>query len=389
MNNINVFVSSTCYDLSQIRTDISEYLSNSGHNPILSEFENFPISPELNTIENCIKIVKENADILVLIVGSRYGSIIDNGKSITNNEFLVAKQKGIPIFCFIDKTTLNALSFWRSNKEGNFSNIVDNTQIFEFIDDIRNNSKIWTFPFEKAQDIISTLKIQLSYLFKSSLKIKKIFDEDIPDFFKLNLSDKALKILLEKEDLFEYLFLSQILVDEIEKKEFLKHDIEYSILTEPKYFIRDYTEIPNWVQERTSSILNIISNFNNIIGIALPKFIGEPGVPSDLKGLYYVSIKYAELYEQLLNWVIHTRSTHIGEDFEEAKIVLAEFATKPAKDIWCFPFEVQNQINEANERLKLGDENITINSTLTLEIETEVETKFYEIIDKLRKYYNL
>lgn len=389
MNNINVFVSSTCYDLSQIRTDISEYLNNSGHNPILSEFENFPISPELNTIENCIKIVKENADILVLIVGNRYGSIIDNGKSITNNEFLVAKQKGIPIFCFIDKSTLNALNFWRNNKEGNFSHIVDNTQIFEFIDDIRNNSKIWTFPFEKAQDIISTLKIQLSYLFKSSLKIRKIYDEDIPEFFKLNLSDKALKILLEKNDLYEYLFFSQILVDEIEKKEFLKNDIEYTILTEPKHFITDYSEIPNWVSERTSSVLNIINSLKNIVNIALPKFIGEPGVPSDLKGLYYISIKYAELYEQLLNWVIHTRSTHIEEDFEEVKTVLSEFATKPAQDIWTFPFEIQTQINEASNKLKLGEKNITINYTLTLEIEKGVEAKFNKIIDKLRNYYNL
>lgn len=382
-------MSSTCYDLSQIRTDISEYIKKSGHNPILSEFENFPVSPELNTIENCIKIVKENADILVLIVGNRYGSIIDNGKSITNNEFLVAKQKGIPIFCFIDKATLSALNFWRNNKEGNFSNIVDNTQIFEFIDDIRNNSKIWTFPFEKAQDIISTLKIQLSYLFKNSLKVRKIFDEDIPEFFKLNLSDKALKILLEKEDLYEYLFLSQILVDEIQKKEFLKNDIEYSILTEPKHFLSDYTEIPNWVQERTSSILNIISSLKNIVNIALPKFIGEPGVPSDLKGLYYVSTKYAELYEQMLDWIIQTRSTQIGEDFEEAKIVLAEFASQPARVIWNFPFEVQSQINEANERIKLGEKHITINSTLTLEIEEGVERRFNEIIDKLRNYYNL
>lgn len=389
MNNINVFVSSTCYDLSQIRTDISEYLNNSGHNPILSEFENFPISPELNTIENCIKIVKENADILVLIVGNRYGSIIDNGKSITNNEFLVAKQKGIPIFCFIDKATLNALNFWRNNKEGNFSNIVDNTQIFEFIDDIRNNSKIWTFPFEKAQDIISTLKIQLSYLFKNSLKVRKILDEDIPEFFKLNLSNKSLKILLEREDLYEYLFLSQILVDEIEKKEFLKNDIEYSILTEPKHFITDYSEIPNWVQERISSIKNIISSFENIINIALPKFIGESGIPSDLKGLYYISIKYAELYEQLLNWVIHTRSTHIGEDFEEAKFILAEYATKSIKQIWNFPFEVQTQTIEADKRIKLGEKDVKINLTLTLEIEKEVIESFNKINYKLREYYTL
>ena len=174
MNNINIFVSSTCYDLSQVRTDISDFIKNSGHNPILSEFENFPISPDLTTIENCIKIVKENADILVLIVGSRYGNVIENGKSITNNEFLTAKQKGIPIFCFIEKNVLTALTFWEANKTADFSKIVDNTQIFEFILDIRNNSKIWTFPFEKAQEIISTLKIQLSYLFKNSLVAKKI-----------------------------------------------------------------------------------------------------------------------------------------------------------------------------------------------------------------------
>lgn len=389
MDNINIFVSSTCYDLSQIRTDISEFIKNSGHNPILSEFENFPISPELNTIENCIKIVKDNADILVLIVGSRYGSIIENGKSITNNEFLVAKQKGIPIFCFIDKTTLNALNFWRYNKDGNFSNIVDNIQIFEFIDDIRNNSKMWTFPFEKAQDIINTLKIQLSYLFKNSLKVRKIFNEDIPEFFKLNLSDKALKILIKKEDMYEYLFLAQILVDEIFKKEFVKNDIEYSILTEPKHFLVEYREIPNWVQERTSSILNLISSLKNIVNVALPKYLGEQGIPSDLKGLFYVSIKYAELYEQILNWIILTRSAKIGEDFEEARTVLAEFATKPAKDIWNFPFEIQQQIYDANEQIKLGKQINSIKSTLTLEIEEGVEKKFNEIMDKLSVYYNI
>lgn len=389
MNNINIFVSSTCYDLSQIRTDISEFIKKAGHIPVLSEFENFPISPELDTIDNCIKIVKENADILVLIVGSRYGSIANNGKSITNTEFLVAKQKGIPIFCFIDKAMLNALNFWRNNKNADFTYIVDNVQIFEFIDDIRNNSKIWTFPYEKAQDIISTLKIQLSYLFKSSLRIKKIFDEEIPDFFKLNLSDKALKILFEKEDIFEYLFLSQVLVDEIEKKEFLRNDIEYSILTEPKYFIEDYKDIPKWVNERTSSIQNIISSFNNIVNKALPIFIGQPGEPSDLKGLYYIAVKYAELYESLLNWIIVTRSTDIGEEFKDSRMILADYASKPAKDIWNFPFDIYNQIKDAHEKIKLGEKNLNIDCQLTLAIDDDTIEKFSQILERLRKYYGI
>ncbi|WP_415579538.1 DUF4062 domain-containing protein, partial [Elizabethkingia anophelis] len=125
MNNLNIFVSSTCYDLSQLRANLSDFINTCGHNPVLSEYNNFPISTELNTIENCLKNVKENADIFVLVVGSRYGSTIETGKSITNIEFLTAKQKGIPIFCFIDKSILSILNVWKNNRDADFSNIVD------------------------------------------------------------------------------------------------------------------------------------------------------------------------------------------------------------------------------------------------------------------------
>ena len=386
MNNINIFVSSTCYDLSQIRVDLSDFIKLSGHNPILSEFENFPISPELNTIENCIKIVKENADILVLIVGNRYGHIIENGKSITNNEFLVAKQKGIPIFCFIDHSTLSALNFWQKNKEADFSYIVDNPKIFEFIENIRNNSKIWTFPFHKAQDIINTLKVQLSYLFKSSLKAKNLFEVEIPDFFKLNLSNKALRIILEKGEIFEYEYFGQVFIDEIEKKEFLKNDIDYSILTEPKHFINDFSKMGDWVQLRLSSLMYIVNSFNNLINDALPKFIAEPGVPSDLKGLYYVAVKYAELYEQMLKWIIETRSTKVDEKFESFKANISKFTTHLENEVWDFPFKVNNEIISAKDKILLGD-NITISLTLNFELNEEALKAFSNDLKTLEKEF--
>lgn len=386
MNNLNIFVSSTCYDLSQIRVDLSDFLKNSGHNPILSEFENFPISPELNTIENCIKIVKENADILVLVIGSRYGSIVDNGKSITNNEFLVAKQKGIPIFCFIDKSVLAALSFWRHNKDGNFSHIVDDPKIFQFIDDIRNNSKIWTFPFEKAQDIISTLKTQLSYLFKNSLKAKNLIDTDISDFFKLNLSNKALRIVLEKGEMFEYEFFGQVFVDEIEKKAFLRNDIAYSILIESKNYINDISKLEDWVHIKFKSLTYIIDSFNNLINYALPKFIAEQGVPSDLKGLYYVAVKYAELYQQLLNWIIEIRSTAVDEKFENLKLNISNFTIHLENEIWDFPFTVHNEIISAKNKVVLG-EHIIIKLTLDFQINEEALEAFSKELKELEKTY--
>lgn len=372
MNNLNIFVSSTCFDLSQIRVDLSEFINNSGHNAILSEFENFPISPDLNTIENCIKIVKENADILILVVGNRYGNVIDNGKSITNNEFLVAKKKGIPIFCFIDKSTLSAINFWKSNKNGDFSGIVDNTQIFEFISEIREDSKIWTFPFEKAQDIIRTLKIQLSYLFKESLKAKSIIDEKISEFFQINLSEKALKIIVEEDSIFEYMFLAQVFVDEIEKKEFLKNDIEYSILTEPKHIVNDINDIPNWARERLATAQNIVGGFGSLVNNALAKFLNESGQPADLKGLYYVAVRYSELYESLLNWNIETKSTYINEEFSYIKADLSQLILLPSEQIWNFPFNLKKQLKKAKERLLQGEKNLNVELNLKLEIDEAV-----------------
>ena len=65
MAQVNIFVSSTCYDLSQIRHDIKQCILDFGHNPILSEMKNFPIDPNLTSSENCINTVKSEADIFI------------------------------------------------------------------------------------------------------------------------------------------------------------------------------------------------------------------------------------------------------------------------------------------------------------------------------------
>src|SRR4051812_38429191 len=76
-----VFVSSTCYDLNQLRSDLKDFLEGMGLEPLLSESPAFPVSPELRTIDNCVNAVKERADVFVLIVGARYGSTDPSGKS--------------------------------------------------------------------------------------------------------------------------------------------------------------------------------------------------------------------------------------------------------------------------------------------------------------------
>lgn len=369
MNKLNIFVSSTCYDLSQIRVDLHEFITNCGYNPILSEFKNFPVNPSKKTIDNCIDAVKNNADIFVLVVGNRYGSQVETGHSITNTEFLAAKNKGIPIYIFIDRKMLNILPVWKKNKSGDFSEFVDTTKIFEFISELRDNSKLWTFEFDTAQDIVSVIKTQLSYLFKESLLLKSKFNSEAEELFKLSISNKALNLILEKPEHYEMRFFFQSMIDEISKKESLKNDYEYAIKLNSKFAIYDNQDLINWVLERIAVLSNLIDSLNKLIKEAFPYFYAEDGIPSDLKGLYYTSETYARIYESIINWTIETASTCVNEECVELRDKLAILSDKAIKDVWRFPFENLEKITEVLNKIEMGESPEELNLILTIEID--------------------
>lgn len=57
-----------------MRQDLRDFIEcDLVYEPILSEYNSFPINPDIDTVENCLRIVEQRADILVLIVGGRYG----------------------------------------------------------------------------------------------------------------------------------------------------------------------------------------------------------------------------------------------------------------------------------------------------------------------------
>ncbi len=146
-----VFVSSTCYDLKQVRTDMKEFFErNYGFEAMLSEFDSFPIDPCVGTFENCLSNVDQCADVFVLIVGNRYGYVLDSGKSITNLKYLHAKAKGIPMYVFVSTQIYNTLPIWRANRSGDFSSVVDSSKIFEFVSDIYDECRQWIYTYENV-----------------------------------------------------------------------------------------------------------------------------------------------------------------------------------------------------------------------------------------------
>jgi hypothetical protein len=386
MNQLTVFISSTCYDLKQIRADLFDFVSSLGYRPMLSEYDSFPIDPDSDTLENCLHNVR-STDLFILIVGNRYGYVTASGKSITNTEYLYARQHGIPVYVFIHRALITLYPIWKANPTSDFSSTVDSTKVFEFVEELRTTNKTWCFEFEKAQDIVQTLRMQFSHLYKQSLELsKKIRQSATPDFFN-NLSSRALNIILKKDELYEAEFFLQTLQDQLKKYESLKLDLKYRVLTACTRKINDVQDLVDWFDTHFNTLNYLISSLNNLFSEAFKVFYGEPGQPSDLKGLYYVAEAISRIYKELTCWCINVKSLEVQDDFMLLRDTLSNMPNEALNCIWEYPITSLDDINKAKLN-PLSSNGIQINAVLTLTMDRKLVEIVSSELDRLTRKVN-
>jgi len=166
-----VFISSTCYDLSEERDGLADYCSSYGFETSLSERGDIFYHPDLHTHLSCVRETG-NCHLFILIIGGRFGGKykVDPTKSITNAEYSAAVESGIPTFTFVKQEVLNDQNVWQRNKDLAHANLIQfpsiekqehAEQIFNFIDSVRQapvNNGI--FGFRVARDIHDALRKQ-------------------------------------------------------------------------------------------------------------------------------------------------------------------------------------------------------------------------------------
>ncbi|KMT21894.1 DUF4062 domain-containing protein [Clostridium cylindrosporum] len=203
MAGIRVFVSSTCYDLNILRSQLRVFLNSLGYEPMMSDFNDILYDPRTHTHTSCVDEVS-NCDILVLIIGSRFGGqavpeAIDkinfegiekndinvemlknqDKVSITQLEVLKAIEQSIPVYTFIEQKVWHDHQLYQKNKSKAIIKQIDFPSIekqdtaeyiFEFINFVRLRSKGNNiFTFNKIDDIESVLKKQWSSYFQRLL----------------------------------------------------------------------------------------------------------------------------------------------------------------------------------------------------------------------------
>lgn len=156
-----VFVSSTSFDLTAVRSDLSEFLADRGFVPLL--FESAAALPSMDGPTSALSHATQ-CDLCILIVGNRYGSVdSDTALSYTHAEYRAALDAGRPIFAFVQHDTLVKfelfvmrgadVSFWST----------DEISLFHFIREVSEQRT--RFAFTSLPDLKRQLTFQLHSYF--------------------------------------------------------------------------------------------------------------------------------------------------------------------------------------------------------------------------------
>ncbi|MFZ6640779.1 DUF4062 domain-containing protein [Undibacterium sp. TC4M20W] len=180
-----VFVSSTCFDLGEIREQLKRFIRSYGFDPVLSENGDVFYHPELHTHESCIHEIS-HCQLFILIIGGRFGGSYtqDKKKSITNAEYEAARHHGIPIFTYVKNNVISDRHLYSQNKKKEFVSDIEYPSIekqmhaidiFNFVDDVHRSMKNNAVEgFNVFQDIEDHLRKQWAGLIFHLLKSRGV-----------------------------------------------------------------------------------------------------------------------------------------------------------------------------------------------------------------------
>lgn len=167
-----VFISSTYYDLRNVRSDLDRFIRGMGFDPVRHEVGQISYGQD-SALEDYAYREIDLCEILICIIGGKYGtSSADGLRSITQRELRAAIDRGKQVYVFVEETVNHEYKYFLKNKSvpGVKWTAVDNIKVHEFLEEIhalpRGNP---IFPFGVSSDITSILQEQWAGLFQRLL----------------------------------------------------------------------------------------------------------------------------------------------------------------------------------------------------------------------------
>ncbi len=168
-----IFISSTYYDLRNVRADLERFIREQGYDPVLFERGQVPYGVTESLEEDCYREIA-SCDILINIVGGKFGTDSRDARySISQNELRTAAKLGKQIYIFVERAVYAEHGTYLANKtvKGFTPSAVNDLRVYGFLEELfalsgRNPIQ----PFEVTSDIIFFLREQWAGLLQMLLQ---------------------------------------------------------------------------------------------------------------------------------------------------------------------------------------------------------------------------
>lgn len=163
-----IFISSTFYDLKQVRSELEHFLLEAGYDPVLNERGHIAYGKDEPPQNYCYREIS-NVDILVSIIGGRFGSdSTQKGLSVSQAELETALKLHKQVYIFVERNVRAEYETYQVNKEkADLKYRYADIQVYKHLDyvfGLPSNNALASFEF--AKDITTYLKEQWAGLFQ-------------------------------------------------------------------------------------------------------------------------------------------------------------------------------------------------------------------------------
>lgn len=160
--NGKIFVSSTCYDLIDVRAELKVALKNSGLTPVMSDQPDteFVVGGDTNSIETCLVNLRD-CERCIVILSQRYGPSLKGAGfddvSATHLEYNEAIKARIPVNVYARDRLMADFEHWKKNPKSKSLWSKDSDHLFPWMlkhwnlnTDAKPN---WLAPFTSSVDL--------------------------------------------------------------------------------------------------------------------------------------------------------------------------------------------------------------------------------------------
>lgn len=389
-----ILISSTCYDLQEIRYNLRNFISSFAYEPVNSEFGDIFYEFDKHVQDSCIKEI-EKCQMYILIIGNKYGSTYyktEKGRvypdSVTLKEFSRSIETDIPKYIFVEKFVDHDYVSYRKALEKDLKSYFEKKDIKSEEEAKKKSEGLRKefdekYPFLKNSykyifyflDIIYGLKVNNArFVFENFENIKEQLKKQWAGFMynqlvnerlekSIDSSNKYLKEICDKVDKIDKMLRTSFIEDRSKDKEdIISFDVKKIKKSIKTIGIEKSIEILDNALERIVEEISTGSNlgFKYRRGtiteeITRKKIIEWLGNIEDILKKYKWSktISFTELFSNFsLKYYKNINDTILRKDIEDIYNI---YMKVPSKDINSFASSVQKKIEILYEKTSDGE----------------------------------